>query len=382
MARTRHDYEKSEPKEAAYPYTDMWKENWNETKRRFIDWWDRKGLVIGQWGAPEIGHPVHEKVPAPVVPETWDERYCNAAFRAVENHYHLSRSVFPLDVLPLADGYLGPGSLALFLGSKPGFSQNTVWFHPCMEDEPEPEQLPPLRFDAGHPWWRKTEEILRCCAELARGKYIVGCPDLIENLDILSSLRGGQTLCMDMVERPEWVEQKIREINDVWFAAYERIYDIIKLDDGSSAFCAFQVWGPGKTAKVQCDMSAMISPEMFRRFVVPSLTAQCEWLDHSVYHLDGTQAMPHLDALLEIASLDAIEWTPQAGIEKGGHPRWYDLYRRILAAGKSLQILDTRPDEIVPLLDAIGTKGVYILTSVKDEREADQLLKRLEGYYR
>jgi hypothetical protein len=321
-------------------------------------------------------------VPEPVAPATWDERYCDAAFRAAENHYHLSRSVFPLDVLPCADGYLGPGSLALFLGSKPGFSEHTVWFHPSMEDEPEPEKLPPLRFDAEHPWWRKSEEILRRCAESARGKYMVGCPDLIENLDILSSLRGGQTLCLDMIERPEWVEQKIREINDVWFEAYQRIYDIIKLEDGSSVFCAFRAWGPGKTAKVQCDMSAMISREMFRQFVVPSLTAQCEWLDHSVYHLDGTQAVQHLDALLEIAPLDAIEWTPQAGIENGGNPRWYDLYRRILAAGKSLQVLGASPDEIVPLLDAIGTKGVYILTGIKDERAADLLRKRLDGYYR
>ena len=141
---------------------------------------------------------------------------------------------------------------------------------------------------------------MRRCAELARGKYLVGCPDLIENMDVLSSLRGAQTLLFDLVERPEWVERKIWEINEVWFAAYQRIYDLIKLADGSSAFGAFYIWGPGKVAKVQCDASAMISPKMYRRFVVPALTAQCEWLDHSLYHLDGTQAMVHLDALLEI----------------------------------------------------------------------------------
>ena len=177
-----------------------------------------------------------------------------------------------------------------------------------------------------------TENILRRCAAMARGKYLVTCPDLVENMDTLSSLRGAQTLCFDLVDRPEWVEEKIREINDVWFAAYQRIYDLIKLDDGSSAFGAFYIWGPGKIAKVQCDASAMFSPKMYRRFVLPALTAQCGWLDHSLYHLDGTQALIHLDALLEIAPLDAIEWTPQAGIETGGNKRWYALYRRILSA--------------------------------------------------
>jgi len=358
----------------------MWKTNWNETQKRFIDWWNRKGLLVGMWGAPETGRCIHENVKPPVRPAAIEDRYCDAAFRAAENHCRLARSIFPLDVLPSATTDLGPGSLALFLGSKPGFAEDTVWFHPCIEQELEPEKLPPLKFDSGHPWWRTTEEILRRCAEAARGKYFVGCPDLIENMDVLSSLRGAQTLLLDMVERPDWVEQKIREINDVWFAAYQRIYDIIKLDDGSSAFGAFYIWGPGKVAKVQCDSSAMFSPKMYKQFVVPALTAQCEWLDYSLYHLDGTQAMVHLDNLLAIEPLDAIEWTPQAGIETGGNQRWYDLYRRILAAGKSVQVVNVELDEIEPLLDAIGPKGVYMLIQFKDEREAEKALE-LTGNY-
>jgi hypothetical protein len=359
----------------------MWKSNWKQTQQRFVDWWNHQGLLIGMWGAPETAQCLHETVARPFPPATLDDRYCNAAFRAAENHYRLSRSIFPLDVLPTASTDLGPGSLALFLGSPPGFAEDTVWFHPCLEEEPEPEKLPPLRLDETNAWWKTSEQILRACVAASRGRYLVGCPDLVENLDTLSSLRGAQTLCLDMIERPDWVEQKIREINEVWFVAYQRIYDLIKLEDGSSTFGAFYIWGPGKVAKVQCDSSAMISPAMYRQFVVPSLRAQCEWLDHSLYHLDGTQAIKHLDALLEIAALDAVEWTPQAGIETGGHPRWYDLYRRILSAGKSVQVVNVEPHELQPLLDAIGPKGVYMLIQFKDEREAEQVAKTVESYY-
>jgi len=359
----------------------MWKANWNETKQHFVNWWDRKGLVLGGDCAINVGRAVHESVPAPIIPDTWEERYTNAAFRAAECHYHLSRSVSPLDVFPCAWTSIGPGSLALLLGSTPGFTASTVWFYPCWESEAEPERLPPLRFDDQNPWWRITEDIHKRCVELAQGKYLVGCPDLIENLDTLSSLRGAQTLCMDMIERPDWVEKKVWEINDVWFAAYQRIYDLIKSPDGSASFGAFAMWGPGKAAKLQCDISAMISTEMFRRFAIPALTAQCAWLDYSIYHLDGTQAMPHLDELLKIEPLDAIEWTPQAGIETGGHPRWYDLYRRILAAGKSIQVDAVKPEEVIPLLDAIGSAGVYLRVRFQDEQEAEQLRQRVEGSY-
>ena len=56
------------------------------------------------------------------------------------------RSVFPLDVLPMATADLGPGSLAAFLGSPPGFAEDTVWFHPVFEatDEPENAAAPAL----------------------------------------------------------------------------------------------------------------------------------------------------------------------------------------------------------------------------------------------
>jgi hypothetical protein len=359
----------------------MWKSNWAETQKRFVDWWNHQGLLVGMWGAPETDRCFHETVTAPERPATLEDRYCNAAFRAAENHCRLSRSIFPLDVLPSATTDLGPGSLALFLGSPPGFAEDTVWYHPCIEQEPEPEKLPPLRFDENNSWWKISEQIIRACVEQSRGKYIVGCPDLIENMDVVSSLRGAQTLCLDLVERPEWVERKIWEINEVWFAAYQRIYDLIKLEDGSSTFGAFYIWGPGKVAKVQCDSSAMFSPKMYQRFVVPALTAQCEWLDYSLYHLDGTQAMVHLDTLLQIEPLDAIEWTPQAGIETGGNKRWHEMYRRILAAGKSVQVVNVEPDEAQPLLDAIGPKGVYMLIQFKDEREAEQVARMVEPYY-
>jgi len=359
----------------------MWKRNWAETQQRFLKWWNREGLLIGMWGAPETANCIHEQVAAPVRPATLEERYCNPDFRAAENHYRLSRSIFPLDVLPSACADLGPGSLAVFLGSQPGFAEDTVWFYPVFQNEEEPENLPALKFDSSNRWWQITEAILRACVEKAKGEYFVGCPDLVENMDVLSSLRDAQTLCIDMLERPEWIEQKIWEINDVWFEAYQRIYDIIRLYDGSSAFGAFYIWGPGKVAKVQCDASAMFSTQMFRRFVMPALTQQCEWLDHSLYHLDGTQAVRHLDALLEIEPLDAIEWTPQAGIETGGHKRWHEMYRKILSAGKSVQVVNVEPYEVVPLLDAIGNQGVYIFIQFTGEREAEQVLRSVESYY-
>jgi len=88
----------------------------------------------------------------------------------------------------------------------------------------------------------------------------------------------------------------------------------------------------------------------------------------------------HLDALLEIEELDAIQWTPGVGQPQGGDPGWYDLYKRILAGGKSIMPAWVEVDELQPLLDAVGAEGVNILMHFNDEQEIDRALEIAAQY--
>jgi len=361
----------------------MWKSNWQETKKNYTDWWNHKGLVIGTWWAmTPTDQPRYETVPAPARQETWVEYCTDPVVRAARNHYNLSRAVFPGESLPVSYTDLGPGSLALYCGCEPKIAEDTytVWFVPAFEHVENPETLPPIAFAPDNKWWKLAEDTIRECKKISNDNYLVGIPDLFDALDVLSSLRGAQTMLFDLVERPEWVDQKLKEIHAVWTEVFERMYQLSKLPDGSSCYGPFCLWGPGKTTLMQCDASAMISPEMFARFAVPYLKQQCEKAEYTMYHLDGTQAIVHLDQVLQIERLKAVEWSPQAGLEGPGNPRWFDLYRKILDAGKSVQVCGASPDEIVPVLDAIGGKGVYFVTAFKSEKQAEELLKQVEPY--
>ena len=352
-----------------------WKDNWNITRQHLLDWWDHTGLVISATTPPivPIAHekdgPVYEK------PEDIARFYSDPKYHAWCEHQRLAHSYFGADTLPVAETDIGPGSLALYLGSEPGFSRDTVWFEPSMDRIDRPISLNPENH-----WWQVTQETIRACIEEGRGQYMVGCPDLIENLDILSAMRGPENLMTDLIDHPDAVLAREHEINLAWFAAYSRIYDLIRLEDGSSNFGAFRLWGPGKTAKLQCDASAMLSPQMFRKFVVPFLTEQCAWLDHSMYHLDGHQCIGHLEALLEIEELDAIEWTANPIVPPGGDPRWFPMYRHILESGKSVQIVDMQPGDVRRLLDLVGSHGLYLFVNVTSPKEVDQLAKLIESY--
>jgi hypothetical protein len=373
------------------PWDRMWKANWETVRQRFIAWWRHEGLVLHVL-APRDNAPgsiEHQQAPFFYLISGLDtladypdqaalqQAWLDPVERARRAEQYLQGIYFGGEAFPFYDTHLGPGNLATFLGAEPEFALDTVWYHPCMDDL---ETHPPLHFDPQNPWFLRQKAILEEGVRLSQGRFHVAIPDLVENLDILSALRDPQRLLLDLVERPELVQERIAEINQVYFAVFEQFFAIVRDPWGGNVFSAFCIWGPGKTAKVQCDAAAMISPRMFRRFVVPALAEQCAWLDYSLYHLDGTQAIVHLDALLEIEALDAIEWTPQVSLPQGGDPMWYDLYRRILAAGKSVQAIGVRPHEVIPLLDAVGPQGMFVMVNADSQAEAEALVEAVEAY--
>ena len=124
----------------------------------------------------------------------------------------------------------------------------------------------------------------------------------------------------------------------------------------------------------------MISVDDYRRFVQPFIREQCQKIDYTLYHLDGVGAMHHLDALLEIKELNAIQWTPGVGEPQGGSPKWYDLYKKILAGGKSIMACWVTLDELRPLLDNIGGDGVHLEMDFHNEREVEQAMKIVDDF--
>lgn len=351
-----------------------WKPDWPAARGNLVKWWHRQGLAL----CLTVPRAPVEPITRPPELADVETRWTDPAYRCSRAEAEMAECDFLAEAFPYFDTQIGPGSLGTFLGARPRFDPGTVWYEPCIDD---PESYGPIRFDPqGNRWWRAHMALIDEGLRRAGGRYLVGIPDLIENIDTLAAMRGNERLLMDLIDRPAWVKERLAEINEAFFAAFSLMYGKVKDEQGGNAFCAFRIWGPGKTAKLQCDFSCMISARMFREFVSGPLAAQCEWLDYSMYHLDGTTALQHVEALLEIEALDAIEWTPQAGRPGGGSPEWYDLYRRIKAGGKAVQAIGVAIDEVVPLLDAVGPEGLFILCAAPDRAAADRVLKAVEPY--
>jgi len=350
-----------------------WKPNLEETKQHYINWWNHKGIVLNMWEHFQEGVKPHADIPEPKPYKDLNQRWFDPEWRAEYLDWYVAHSSLMADMLPVANTQLGPGSLAAILGGVFEGGEDTIWIHP------NPNYTDDIQFDRNHPNWLLHKELLKACKKKAQGHYYVGMPDLMEGMDVLAAMKGTDQVLLDTVMQPEVLERQMQQINDIYFQVFDELYDIIREGD-EMAFCYFSSWAPGKMSKLQSDISTMISVDDYRRFVQPFIREQCQKIDYTLYHLDGVGAMHHLDALLEIKELNAIQWTPGVGEPQGGSPKWYDLYRKILDGGKSIMACWVTLDELRPLLDHIGGDGVHLEMDFHNEHEVEEAMKIVQDF--
>jgi len=104
---------------------------------------------------------------------------------------------------------------------------------------------------------------------------------------------------------------------------------------GYVAYCAY---APDGVCVLACDFSALIGPEMFRRWVKPALEEESSLVRHAIYHWDGPRALVHFDEVMSIDGIHTIAFVPDPG---ESHLEYIDLFRRIQNAGKGVQVSGT-----------------------------------------
>ena len=320
-------------------------------------------------------HAPGEREPASLARTYPDEasRWLDLDGRVDRMVWQLEHTEFLGDALPVAWPNMGPEIFSAWCGAGYEFGETTTWSTPSIEDWDR--DAPGSRLNLEHPLFKATLDMTDKLIERGRGRFIVGLTDFHPGGDHLAALRDPQQLALDLFDNPGWVKRMVDVAGRDFFTAYDVFYERI-----SAAGMPSTSWIPliayGRYYIPSNDFSAMISPAMFEEFFLDGLVEECRFLDRSIYHLDGPGSLPHLDLLLGIEELDAIQWVPGAGNES--LERWMPVYRRIQAAGKSMQILDVNLDNYELLFEHLRPEGVYVgsVGGVRDRETAETVLKR------
>lgn len=345
-------------------------EDWQTVKLRWQAWWEQELVdrVVVAVTAPREGASPRQLSTVDVQAQ-W-----TSADAMIQRTLEVNRATFfGGEALPMFNHNWSAGH-ALYLGCQPHFAPDTVWVdpapvgadgYPCLDDSWRDSS-----------WWRWMLETTRRAADASLGRYFM--QSLWGNLagDTLALVRGTQNLLFDIATHPAWVQTAVQRVSDIQIESVGAIWDIMgpgKLGvEGSLNYVG--CWSSGRTSGLDCDFSCMISPESFKRLFLPPLIETMYTVDHRIYHLDGPGAIRHLDALLALPDLQAIQWVPGAGQE--AIRQWIPLIQRVQKAGKSIAV-QAKPAEISLLLEEVRPEGLFISTTCWSEGEARALLEQL-----
>ena len=288
----------------------------------------------------------------------------------------VSGTFFGGEAMPALNPTWGPDTIAGFVGAELKLrpEEDTSWALPFVEDW---DSIQSLSIDPDSRWWNAVLQLCRTAAERGRGKFLVCGLDMHTNADLLAAIRGPERLCMDLIDNPEPVLRHIKSTHALYADVLDAVFDATNGPElGSVSW--LDMWSDGKTQSVECDFSALVSPEHFRKFILPTIEYEVSCLDDAVYHLDGVSSLPHLDDLLAIDRLKGIQWVQGAG--EPPMTEWLDLLRKIQNAGKSIHI-SVAPDEMKSVHPHLAPeKTFYALWPVTTESEARELIHWLETH--
>lgn len=269
--------------------------------------------------------------------------------------YALSQYDFFGDIFPFYNlDCFGPGIVAAFLGARLDNSTGKVWFHP-------PEKLDitktEFHYDPDNYWLKRVLTLCRAASDRFGGQVIFGMPDLGGILDILSSFFPGDELLMLLYDEPEAVKKLAGEVTELWLRYYREIAAAINCEERGYSDWSW-IYSEKPSYVSQCDFSYMIGNGFFKEFAAPSLERVFAELDNNIYHLDGIGELNHLDTLLAMPDLQAIQWVSGTGQPDGSY--WTDVYRRIAAKGRLMQLLAFEYAEADKIISAVGSPGKFL----------------------
>ena len=350
----------------------LYKPDWDKTKDNYNHWWAREnfGRCAISIKAPR-NKPLCNTVPK--LPSKVQDRWLDINYLKQRMEYYLGSTYFAGEAVPLWNaGYPGWDTLQSYLGCETKLTEDTGWISPIFNNGELTDYKPEdIKIDENNKWFKFALEIHKLAADESKGKSIPGIQAIGGVGDCLAALRSTNLLLFDVIDCPSHVAKLEMRLIDIWIDIFERFYNITyEAAEGTSNFMS--IWAPDKFYVCSNDFAYMISPKMFEEIFLEPLQKQIDYLDHTIYHIDGIGCFNHIDLLCGIKKLNALQFLPGAGKPS---PLYYSKeLRKIQEAGKNLHI-SISPHEVEQALKMLSSKGLFIDTWCGSENEANELLE-------
>jgi hypothetical protein len=175
------------------------------------------------------------------------------------------------------------------------------------------EALEKVRFDPENPWLKKYLEFTAALVRQSRSRFPVGMPIMRGPTDMIGALLGQQEMVLAlMMEDPAVMRRLIDRVARAFVSVLEAQRRLVPAFHGGTALGFYHVWAPGPSIWWQDDLSAILSPTVYREFFLDSARLILAGHPHTAFHLHPASFFI-IDELLGLEGLKVIEVNKDVG---------------------------------------------------------------------
>ncbi|MCK9410807.1 MAG: hypothetical protein M0Q53_00805 [Prolixibacteraceae bacterium] len=307
---------------------------------------------------------------------TQKERWFDAEYQVDEFIQSIEGQRFNAETFPVYWPNLGPNVYAAFHGGEMQFEDTTSWYHEIINDYDR--DIDQINFSKGNSYYKKLLELTKIAIEKDNNRYLVGYTDIHPGLDCVLAWRGSENLCMDLILEPDKVKILIGKSMEHFEEVYDDFDRMIKSAGMPSANWMNIPIPNGRMHIPSCDFAFMISQDDYNTFGIPILKKEVLTKTHNIFHVDGKGVANHIDSILGVPQIQAIQWVQGMGDD---YPimQHLDFIRYVQSKKKGI-IVDLAKEDLDEYMELMSPNHTFLWIATNCEEEEFEIMKKVEKW--
>lgn len=262
-------------------------------------------------------------------------------------------------------------------------SDEELWFMGDIWAEPiarsSQELLDIVDFSLENEWHRALRQFYRFMVDKVEEEYELTTTLLRGPSDMLGQILGDQIMAIEFLDHPEETRRALDLLTDVWIEVNKDVISSIPELAGGTVN-SWGIWAPGVTVRTQEDHPMILSPRMYKEFIVPCNERMAAAFDYLLMHRHSgpmLTTLGRLEALLEVEELRGVQVTRD--INSPPLERLIDIYALIQEKKPVLIWGAFTREEMRRILNSLEHRGLCIKARAESWTEYHRMTQWLDG---
>jgi len=286
-----------------------------------------------------------------ITPEMLDPREFLADY---ERQYQYTLDIGQ-DAFYAAEPYTGIPWMEGILGCPISATAESMWADHWLEDWADMDNL---KFDPNNPWFRKFIEFVDVLAEYSKGRFPIAQPIFRGPSDMVGAVIGQSRLPLEVYDNPEQVKKLANIATDAFIQVVDALQHHAPAFHGGYSIGFYHLWAPEHVIWYQEDLSALLSPSLFRDLFLDCGVKISQYASYNALHVHPSSFFM-LDDFIKIEPLKVIQINKDVG--GPSIPEMLPQFQKVLESGKKLIIWGSLDQEdLLAVVNELPKHSTYI----------------------